>query len=162
MQASKKGLAQRILLALAVASLGLAVLYESTKFSPLAAIFPRVVGVCLVILAALLLIQLLLGKGLMSGHSESMSHFAGGNRFRSAGFVVILLSWALLLPTVGFILTSSISFVGILLISTERGTDWRITTKRALLGLIIIGCFYGLFSMLLNVPLPRGRLWALL
>ncbi|TVQ41349.1 MAG: tripartite tricarboxylate transporter TctB family protein [Spirochaetaceae bacterium] len=162
MQASRKELAQRVLLALAVAGLGLAVLHESARFSALAAVFPRVVGVSLVILAALLLMQSILGKGLASGHSESMGHFAGGSRFRSAGFVVVLLCWAFLLPTVGFIVTSSIAFVGILLIATERGTDWRITAKRAVLGLIVIGFFYGLFSMLLNVPLPRGRLWALL
>lgn len=137
---------------IAFVALGGWLLQGAEGFSPLGAIFPRVVGIAMVALALLLLVLELLGRS-----PAAMEEPAGGSMRRRLALIVVMAAWALAMPVVGFIASGVSAFAAItLLVPVEgRRTGTRILRDVGVGVAIVVG-FHLLLTRGLDVPLPRG------
>jgi len=124
---------------LIAASLGLPSPRDSND--PGLAAMPQVVGVLLIVLAALNLSRPTAEDPLPGG-------WAAG---RVGGVLIMLVAYSFLMPHVGFIASTTVFVAGVLVIGGVRRT-WVLVSYAASLGLAV----YFLFDQGLSVALPRG------
>jgi hypothetical protein len=128
-------------------AVGVAALWHSAEFSMLGAVFPRGIGGLLIALGALYLVLFALGRTQGGGPLE-------GSLVRRAAVALVMLGWALVLAPLGFLASSALAFVLLLVIANHD--RWR--PMRALLygasGAVMLGGLYALFRIVLLVPLP--------
>lgn len=84
---------------------------------------------------------------------------ARGSTPRRVMLVLAMAVWALIMPWVGFLLAGLASFVTLMLIAQHESWSARRLMGHLATGVVLVGCFYGLFALLLNVPLPAGKWW---
>lgn len=103
-----------------------------------------------------LLLLFLMGCGslwlLLKPHGEPTPVFDWAMARRALYCVLVLLAYALLFETLGFVITTALA--GFALGLLFNGRLWPCVISGALLGLLL----YGLFDYLLDVPLPLGVL----
>lgn len=125
---------------------------EAKKFSPLSALFPRVV---LGILAALSLLLFFL----------SFLRKKDGGAFDAAAFrhvptllsLAMMVVWGLLIPVVGFLVTSVVFFTAMTLYLDRKATV-RKRLGRAGITVTVTVVFWLFFTKVLYVPFPQGIL----
>lgn len=139
---------------LAIVMLGIALgaLWFSNDMSIMASVFPRTIASLVLVFSAALLLRSLLGK-------PTRPRPEPGSVARRLGLIVVLLVWSLALKWLGFVTSSLLSATCLALLSHYHGWTPRRAAGYAVVLLLIIGLFYGLFAILLNVPLPVGLLW---
>ncbi|MDO0946793.1 tripartite tricarboxylate transporter TctB family protein [Chromohalobacter israelensis] len=124
----------------------------SRDMSIMAGVFPRTIAVLLLMFSVVLLVKSLVA------HPRRVRP-EPGSVGRRLGLIAVLLVWSLALKWLGFLLASVASAA--LLAGLAHYHAW--TLRRAIgysLALaLIIGGFYILFAIVLNVPLPAGLLW---
>ncbi|MEH6648718.1 MAG: tripartite tricarboxylate transporter TctB family protein [Motiliproteus sp.] len=135
--------------------LGVACLYETTLMTdPDSYVFPRMVIAGLMGLSLVLIINALMKPDTVVT-DENASAVAPSNSRRIL-LVVSMLGATLLMPWVGFLLSGLGAFVALMLLSQydpwTQGKIWLYS----LVAVAIVCGFYGVFSYLLNVPLPEG------
>jgi len=127
-------------------------LIKAKKFSPLSGLFPRVAIFLLAGLALLLLIH-------------SFSRKDNGETFDSAAFrhipslisLLLMVVWGVLIPVIGFLVTSLIFFPLITLYLDRRAAGKKKLSRIAITeGLTL--AFYLFFTRVLYVPFPEGFL----
>lgn len=143
----------RVSVALGLATIIIAAgaLWFSRDMSMLAAVFPRTIGILLLIFGSCLAIQAMRGR-------ERVQSQAKGHWRRQLTLVVIVLAWSLTLKWLGFLISSVLASVLLMGIAHFHAWSLRRVVVYLVTLLVIIAAFYGLFAGLLNVPLPRGRL----
>lgn len=128
-------------------AIGAAALWHAGEFSMLGAVFPRGIGGLMVALGLLYLVLFALGRTRGGAPLE-------GSLVRRAGVALVMLAWAFALVPLGFLLSSALAFVLLLVIANHE----RWTPLRALLyglsGAVMLGGLYVLFKIVLLVPLP--------
>jgi hypothetical protein len=125
---------------------------ESDGFRPLSRIFPRVVSAVVFILAVILGILTLVGKGPTVKIAQGE---AGTRHLRAGTLIIALVIWTVLVPVIGLLSASLIGVVGIGLLTFRA----HIGTRRAIfIAVGVVVAFYVLFALVLNVPFPRGVL----
>jgi hypothetical protein len=124
----------------------------STGFRSLSRMFPQVVAVILFLMGALLAVLTLLGHGPVIRMAEGD---AGTRHVRAGSLIVALVMWTLLIPLAGLLVASVLGVVGMGLL-TFRGHQG--TIRAILIAVGLVGIFYVLFAVVLNVPFPRGFL----
>ena len=67
-------------------------------------------------------------------------------------------AWALAIWA-GFLLAGLASFVSLMMVAQYQPWTTRRLIGHLLTGAVLVAFFYGLFALLLNVPLPTGRWW---
>jgi putative tricarboxylic transport membrane protein len=143
-----------MLFAVIFSLLGLWVLWQTAGMSELGSVFPRTVAIVMILCSLGLIARALLaGKTAAEagrGQEESMA--------RRAMLVVAMLAWILLLPVLGFVLASILGFLALTAVANYDPWTPRLAGIYALSALIIVGAFYAVFALALNVPLPRGNL----
>ena len=126
---------------------GVAALAGSGGFSDLGAVFPRAIGGLLVAMGLLYLVFYATGRTRRAAPAE-------GSNLRRAGVAGVMLAWAFALVPLGFLASSAIAFVLLLMLANHD----RWTPRSMLLyggaGALVLGGLYGLFKQLLQVPLP--------
>jgi 4-amino-4-deoxy-L-arabinose transferase-like glycosyltransferase len=138
--------------ALVLLSVSIYFFIESEKFSPLSRLFPRVVLIILAGLAALLFIL-------------SFRRKKEGEAFDSAAFrhipslmaLALMVAWGLLIPVLGFLVTSLIFFPAIT-VYLDRAAPRRKKLGRIALAAAVTVVFYFFFTKVLYVPFPEGLL----
>ena len=148
---------RRINLAVSLALLGLAgfTLLEGGKLpfgtfrSPQTAFFPRILSLLLLICCLILLAQAVRGKESRQPPSEVA--IEGWKRIGAT--LLTMVGFALLLETLGFLLSTFLLMV--LLLRAIEALRWHVVIGIALSTAIFC---YLLFAKLLNVPLPAGIL----
>lgn len=140
------------ILATIMAVVAVGAIVFSRDISAMASVFPRTIAALLLLLSLILLVKAFTVR----------SHDArpeGGSVGRRLALVGIILAWAFALNSLGFLVSSLLGTIALTVVAHFH--EW--TTKRALIYglaiLAIIGFFYGLFALLLDVPLPDGVLW---
>lgn len=110
---------------------------------------PRLVGVVLVGLGALLLLEAWRSgfKGLDEAAERALGFDTGGFLRVSAG----ILLFGLLIERTGFIVASALLFVAV-----ARGFGSRRWLRDAIIGLVLAGAVFALFDLGLGLTLPRG------
>jgi putative tricarboxylic transport membrane protein len=142
-----------LLFAIIFSLLGLWVLWQTAGMSDLGSVFPRTVAIVMILCSLGLIARTLLaGKTaeVRRGQEESMA--------RRAVLVVAMLAWILLLPILGFIVASLLGFLALTVVANYDPWTPRLAGIYVLSALVIVGAFYAVFALGLNVPLPRGSL----
>ena len=125
---------------------------ESGTFRQLSQIFPRVLATVVFVLAAIMAFLTLIGRGPVIKLAEGD---AGARHMRSGTMIVAMVIWTALIPLIGLLVASLIGVVGIGLLTFRA----HIGTLRAIIiAVVLVGAFYLLFAVVLNVPFPRGVL----
>ena len=123
---------------------------ESGNFRQLSQIFPRVLAAVVFVLATILALLTLFGRGPIIKLAEGD---AGARHMRSGTMIVAMVVWTALIPLIGLLAASLIGVTGIGILTFRA----HIGTRRAMLiAIALVGAFYLLFAVVLNVPFPRG------
>ncbi|MBZ9556742.1 MULTISPECIES: tripartite tricarboxylate transporter TctB family protein [unclassified Modicisalibacter] len=140
------------LLALVMIVIATGAIVFSRDMSIMASVFPRTIAVLLLVFSVALLIKSVVAH-------PRRARPEAGSVARRLGLIAVMLIWSLSLKWLGFLVASVASAA--LLAALAHYHAWtarRLGGYAVALGLII-GGFYILFAIVLNVPLPAGLLW---
>jgi hypothetical protein len=119
-------------------------------------IFPRAVAIAMITFSLLFIARQVISPSLGVNDEAGVS---GGSTPRRLGLVVTMISSALLMPWVGFLISGVLAFGSIMMLAMYD--EW--TVKRrvvfSLSGIAIVVGFYFMFAELLLVPLPVGSIF---
>jgi len=126
---------------------GVAALVYSSEFSDLGAVFPLAIGGLMVAMGVLYLVFYAMGR-------TQRAAPAAGSNLRRAGVAVVMLAWAFALPSLGFLASSAIAFVLLLMLANHERWTLRTVLLYGATGVLVLGGLYALFKHALQVPLP--------
>lgn len=130
---------------------GALALWHSREFSPLGSVFPRTMAVLMIALSvAYIAMTLLRPRG-----TEPQPQ---GSAWRRGALMVVFVAWSLLLERLGFLATSVLAFIAILVISNYDRWTPRMAVVYGLVGAAVLGGLYAIFRFGLQVPMPEGIL----
>jgi len=72
---------------------------------------------------------------------------------------VVFVAWSLLLERLGFLATSTVAFVALLVIANYDRWTPRMAVAYGLVGAMVLGGLYAIFRFVLQVPMPAGILF---
>lgn len=130
--------------------LGAWMIQQTTAMSTLGSVFPRTIAAVMILCSAIVLLRAFLRpREREVGSPEESTK-------RRLAAIVVMGAWVLLLPVVGFFLTSFCAFLLLLAIANYDGWTWRraLGYGAAALGVVVV--FYVVFVRLLLVPTPQG------
>jgi putative tricarboxylic transport membrane protein len=131
---------------------GALALWHSREFSPLGSVFPRTMAVLMITLSiAYIAVTLLRPKGIEPQ--------AGGSAWRRGALMVVFVAWSLLLDRLGFLATSIVAFVALLVIANYDRWTPRMAVIYGLAGALVMAGLYSVFRFVLQVPMPAGILF---
>ena len=129
-------------------------LFESRKFSPFGALFPRVIIYILITLsAALFLSSFFKKKGGAQPERDTHNILPGIITF------ILIIAWAVLINYIGFFVTSVFFFTAITLFLDGGASTKTTRLKRLLITAGVVTAFYLFFAKVLIVPFPEGILF---
>jgi len=128
-------------------------LWQTRDMSQLGAVFPATIAVVILMAGVLRLVQLML-RGVQGNAQRTR-----GSTPRRLLLVVAMVAWALAMPWIGFLTAGLTSFFLLMMIAQHGGWTSRRLLAHLAIGAILVAFFYGLFALLLHVPLPVGRWW---
>lgn len=143
------------LVAVGFAGIGGYAATQSLGMTPMGAIFPRTIGLILIVLAAIQAGRCLMGKG---GASRLEEGTQGGSIPRRIGVAAVMIGWALLFPVVGFIVTGFVAVVALMLIAEFDRLSRKALAFRLAIAIAMVGLFYWLMVAVLYIPMPRSWL----
>ncbi len=130
--------------------LAVAALWQTRDFSPLGSIFPRTIGIALLIACVITLLRTLRRRAPMS------RGLARDGWARGALLILVMSLWIALFETVGFAAAGVAAYIALALI-TERDP---LTLRRLIRFLLVAVAFVAVFQLVfvqgLKVPLPVG------
>jgi putative tricarboxylic transport membrane protein len=126
---------------------------EARTFSPLSALFPRVV---VIILGALSLLLFVLS--LVTPERGKVFVLVQGNALPLALSVVMMVAWIALISLLGFLVTSLLLFSLMTVVLERKARRPRQILVRVALVCAVTVAFYFFFDCLLLVSFPRGIL----
>lgn len=129
-----------------------AALWEAREFSPLGSIFPRTIGIALLITAFAAMLRALMGRSVLS------KGVPRDGLLRSALLMLTMVLWIALLSHVGFIVTSVVAFFALAIIADREPATLRRLVAFAIVAVVVVVAFDLVFVRLLNVTLPGGML----
>lgn len=147
---------QERLAALLIMAAGAYWLQQSYRFGELSALFPRVISLIMLVLAAVWFASTLV-KAIAGATAQGVTdvHETVAERRRAAyqSLVVIvwLVVWTALVPVIGLLLASFVGVTGLTL-AAFWGTVG--TRRSVLLALVVVWLFYLTFRFLVHVPFP--------
>lgn len=142
-----------MVLALAFIAVGAWVLMQSQDLSPLGSVFPRTIAVALIVFSLMLIVQNLRRPRASSAASESATTESTPRRL---GLIGIMGAWALLLPILGFFVSSILGFAGLLAVAQYERWTIRLAAAYGATALAIVTAFYFLMRDVLLIPVPKG------
>ncbi|MFT5534852.1 MAG: hypothetical protein ACI8WM_003205 [Burkholderiaceae bacterium] len=131
--------------------LGVAAFVAADDFSMLGSVFPKTISALIVFFSCLWLV-------LSWVKPRDVVRNVNGSVVRQVAVSVIMLAWAFLLEPVGFLASSVVAFVLLLLVAHYGSYSRRLLLLYVVATICVTGGLYLLFSMLLQVPLPAGML----
>jgi hypothetical protein len=122
------------------------------KFNPLSRLFPQVIVIILAGLAFLLFVLSFVRP------KETEVFGKDINYLMPVLSVLVMVAWAACIRLIGFLFSSIVFFpLMVVLITSARAKGKRIL-KNCIVALALIGIFYLLFSLVLGVQFPAGKL----
>ena len=118
--------------------------------SAMGAVFPGTVAVILGLLSIVLIArQLALPKAAKPDEAGGQ-----GSMFRRVALIATLVIWSVLMPKVGFFVTSAIAFVIILGLATFERLDAKTTAIYGSTAIAFVGVFYFIMESVLGLRMP--------
>lgn len=134
-------------------ALGIVALASSGDMSALGAVFPRTIATAMIVFSLGYIAQNLFRP------AGKLPPGDGGSWGRRAALVAVMLGWIALLPWLGFLVSGMLGFLGMILVGNYDAWTPRRVATYALTSVAIIGGFFVLFAVMLNVPLPEAALF---
>jgi len=125
---------------------------RAREFSPLSALFPRVIMYILGGLSLMLLLRSFFWK--KEGPAFDTGAF---KHIPSIIMTALIIAWAVLVPILGF-LTTSLIFFPLITVYLDRKAPGKKIAGRIVLALALTVVFYFFFTNVLYVPFPEGIL----
>lgn len=145
-----------IVLAVGFIALGAWVILETGNLSPLGSVFPRTIGIALILFS---LVSLVASLRSVPAGDEQAERKAPESTPRRLGLVAVMGAWGLLIPVVGFFVTSLLAFGALLVISEYEHWTARRAALYAVTMVVIVAAFYYLMQEILLIPVPKGLLF---
>ena len=117
-------------------------------------VFPRVVSVCLFILAAILCVQGILGMQKASGQTPSPVSLNKTFLLRFFLMIIVAFLYIKVLPITGYLIATPPLVAGAMLLFGEKRWGWIIVVSLVTSATLLV-----IFRMVFKVPLPRFNLW---
>lgn len=137
--------------------IGLLAYSETKDMSPMGSVFPKVLSAALV-LFSIFLAAMQIGRPVARKAVAEPGAAKPSNRRRFATIVVMGL-WALLLPMIGFFVTSLAGFLGLNAIATFERPGIRTLITSAIVAVAVVGAFQLLMDNVLLLRMPAGLLF---
>lgn len=139
--------------------IGMGVLaYGQTKdMSAMGSVFPGTLSAVLVLLAVML-IAFQVGRP-KPPEKAPVSGAVKPSTVRRFAIIVAMAVWALLLPAIGFFVTSLIAFLVLTVIATFERPGAREMSLYVVSAVVIVGSFYLLMDQVLGLRMPAGLLF---
>lgn len=131
---------------------GALALWYSREFSALGSVFPRTMAILMIVLSIAYIAMTLLRPKASEPQPE-------GSVWRRGALMVVFLAWSLLLDRLGFLATSIVAFVALLVIANYDRWTPRMAVVYGLVGALVMGGLYSIFRFVLQVPMPEGILF---
>lgn len=133
-----------------LAGLAYAAFAGTSGMSAMGAVFPGTVAVILGLLSIVLIArQLALPKAAKPDEAGGQ-----GSMFRRVALIATLVIWSVLMPKVGFFVTSAIAFVIILGLATFERLDAKTTAIYGSTAIAFVGVFYFIMESVLGLRMP--------
>ena len=130
---------------------GALALTYSREFSALGAVFPRTVAAAMILLSVVYIAVAVMRPAAPRAQQE-------GSVWRRLALVAVMVAWAVLLETVGFLTTSIVAYAALLVIANYDRWTPRTAVAYVGVGAAVLGGLYAIFRFGLQVPLPPGAL----
>lgn len=143
-------------LAILFVLLGGWVLMQTGEMTALGSIFPRAIAIAMIVLSLALIVQQLRRP---VRPAQDRPPAPDGSAGRRAALVAVMAAWVLLMPLVGFFVTSLLAFLALLAVANYDGWTARRLALYGAAGLAVVAGFYLLFVKVLLVPVPAGWLF---
>lgn len=140
--------------------LGLALIRQTGRMTPLGSVFPITISAAMIAFSALLILRnVVLGLRRAAPREPDTQEMPAtpGSTPRRIAFLAVMGAWVLLLPVLGFFAASLAGFFAVMAIATHERLGVGQGMLLALFGLAIIAAFTLLMSEVLLIPLPRSR-----
>lgn len=136
--------------------LGAWVLLESSTMSAMGSIFPRTIATAMIVLSLMLIGLNLAGRYKAGVSLEGTAPTGEESTPRRLFLVGIMLAWVLLMPVIGFLVSSIVAFLAIMVVANYDGWTARRTVVYAVAAFLIVVAFYWLMVDVLLIPVPDG------
>lgn len=132
--------------------------YAQTKdMSAMGSVFPGTLAAALVLLS-IMLIAFQIGRRAAPRKTEVLGE-AKPSSIRRLAIIVAMAIWALLLPSVGFFVTSLVAFLALTAIATFDRPSLRELVFYSASAVVIVGSFHVLMDKVLGLRMPAGLLF---
>ena len=132
--------------------IGVLALYHTRDMTPLGSVFPRTIASAMIIFSVIYIVW-----RFFKPHVGAEPP-APGSVPRRLLLAVTMIAWALLLNRVGFLVTSVVAALALLLVANFDRWVPRRAIVYALSTLAVVVGLYAVFALGLKVPLPTGAL----
>ena len=132
--------------------LGVLMLVGTKELSSLGSVFPMTIAI-LIIALSMLLIGFILVKRSSSIKNNKEDKSANIHRFL---LTVAMILWVVLLPKLGFFVSSLLAFFAIMVIADYDRPPLRIWILWILIGIVIVGAFWWSMANILMLRMPEG------
>jgi putative tricarboxylic transport membrane protein len=150
------------LAAAAFIALGLVLMRQTGRMTPLGSVFPITISAAMIAFSALLIARNVVLGLRRAAHREPDTPempATPGSTPRRLAFLAAMGAWVLLLPVLGFFAASVAGFFAVMAVAIHERLGVREGVLLAVFGLAIIAGFTLLMSEVLLIPLPRSRLF---
>lgn len=148
-------------LAVLFVALGIVLILQTGRMSPLGSVFPITVSAAMIVFSlALILRNVVLGmRAVRPAASEpdaAPSETGHESTPRRLLFLLAMIAWIVLIPILGFFVASVAAYFAIMLVATHDRTPLREGALLVLIGFVILTVFYLVMAKVLLIPMPTG------
>jgi hypothetical protein len=146
-------------LAVLFIALGIFLILQTDRMSPLGSVFPITVSTAMIVFAILLVLRnVVLGmRAAPAGAPAETPSEAGHESMpRRLLFLLAMIVWIVLIPILGFFVASALAYFAIMLVATHDRMSLRESATLVVIGLAILTGFYLMMTKVLLIPMPRG------
>ena len=137
------------------ASLAAYLLTESQDMTAMGSVFPTTISAAMLVFSLVLIVRNVLAARPLAAAPDGMGSESTSRRL---GFMVAMAGWIVLLPIVGFYVSSLLGFLVILILASHEPARPKTWAVLILFGVAVVTGFYLLMARVLLIPLPRGWL----
>ncbi len=143
-----------VLFSMLFIGIGVAAYTQTKDMSAMGSVFPTTIAAVLVLMSGLL-IAFQVGRPAAPAKAE-MSGNMKESTWRRVSIIVAMGVWALLLPSIGFFVTSVVAFLVLIVIATFDRLNLRQMAIHGVAAIAIVGAFQLLMDNVLGLRMPAG------
>lgn len=141
--------------------LGVVLIRQTGRMTPLGSVFPITISTAMIVFSALLILRnVVIGlrptPRATPEEETPETPAAAGSVPRRLAFLAAMAGWVVLMPVLGFFVTSLLGFFAIMAVATYDRLGLREGAILVAIGVAVITGFYLVMAEVLLIPIPRG------